>query len=254
MGVLNLARIYYSYKAQYRGAIFWNECKRAIIEKIVYLYNKSLMKHIKDELQNIIIGNGQDGQSSQLKKIQDFLRGNANAGSKLEEQKYLKSEEESLLIDYALRENLMFSGDISEDLFISEGAEQKVYRFNDHSVIKLNGSVFYEYWLDYFNSLLIHNYFFKSTSYEFLGLKVIDDSLFAVVKQDFILATETTDLSALRSLLEYNRFNHLRNNDYQSFDLGIIFEDLHDENVLSRDGLLYFIDTVFYITPNFYNK
>lgn len=47
------------------------------------------MKKIKDELQNIIIGNGQDGQSSQLKKIQDFLRRNENAGSKSEEQKHL---------------------------------------------------------------------------------------------------------------------------------------------------------------------
>lgn len=212
------------------------------------------MKNIKDELQNIITGNGQVGQSSQLKKIQNFLRGNADAGSKPEKQKHLKSEEESLLIDYAIKENLIFSGEISEDLFISEGAEQKVYRFDDHSVIKLNGSIFYEYWLDYFNSLLIHNYFFKSTAYEFLGFRVIDESLFAVVKQDFIIATETTDLTALRSLLEYNGFNHIRNNDYQSYDLGIIFEDLHDENVLSQDGLIYFIDTVFYIIPNFYVK
>lgn len=42
------------------------------------------MKHIKDELQNIIIENGQDGQNSQLKKIEDFLIGNENAGSKPE--------------------------------------------------------------------------------------------------------------------------------------------------------------------------
>ena len=212
------------------------------------------MKDIKDELQNIIIGNGQDGASGQLKEIQNFLRGNATAGSKPQEQKHLKSKEESLLIDYALREKLSFSGHISEDLFISEGAEQKVYRFDDHTVIKLNGSVFYEYWIDYFNSLLIHNYFFKSTSYEFLGFKVIDNSLFVVVKQDFIIATATTDLSAVRSLLEYNEFILMRNNDYQSTYLGIIFEDLHDENVLSRNGILYFIDTVFYITPNFYNN
>ena len=212
------------------------------------------MNQVKDELQNIIIGDGQVGQISQLKKIQNFLRGNANAGSKPEKQKRIKSEETALLIDYALKENLIFHGNTSEDLFISEGAEQKVYRFDDHSIIKLNGSVFYEYWLDYFNSLLIHNYFFKSTSYEFLGFRVIDNILFVVVKQDFIVANENTDLTAVRSLLEYNMFNHIRNNDYQSAELGIIFEDLHDENVLSRDGLLYFIDTVFYITPNFYNS
>lgn len=212
------------------------------------------MKNIRDELQNIIIGNGQDGQISQLKKIQNFLRGNANAGSKSEEQKRFKSEEESLLIDYALKEKLFFPGIVSDQLFISEGAEQKVYCFDNYSIIKLNGGIFYEYWLDYFNRLLIHNYFFKSTLYEFLGFKVVNNALFVVVKQDFIIATETTDLNDLRSLLEYNKFNHIRNNDYQSSYLGIIFEDLHDENVLSCDGFLYFIDTVFYIIPDFYNK
>jgi len=101
---------------------------------------------------------------------------------------------------------------------------------------------------------LIHNYFFKSTLYEFLGFKVIEGTLFAVVKQDFILATETTDLNALKVFLEYNQFTHIRNNDCYNTKLGIIFEDLHDENVLCRDGLLYFIDTVFYLTPNFYEK
>lgn len=58
------------------------------------------MKSIKDELQHIIIGNGQDGQNSQLKKTQNFLRGNAVTGSKSKEQKHLKSEEESALINF----------------------------------------------------------------------------------------------------------------------------------------------------------
>jgi len=209
------------------------------------------MNHIKYELQSIIIGNGQNGDTSKLKKVHNFLRGNAQASSKPEEQKYLKSEEESLLIDFATKENLIFLVEISEDLFISEGAEQRVYRFDDHSIIKLNGSVFYEYWLDYFNSLLIHNYFFNSTFYEFLGFKIIHNEVFAVVKQDFIIATETTNLDLLKDFLEYNQFYHVRNNDYKSNSLGIIFEDLHDENVLCRDGLLYFVDTVFYITPEF---
>jgi hypothetical protein len=212
------------------------------------------MEHIKDELQSIIIGNGQDGSTSQLKKIQDFLRGNEKTGSEPKKQKYLKSEEEQHLISFAQKEGLFYSNDISEDLFISEGAEQRVYRFDNHSVIKLNQSIFYEYWLDYFNSLLIHNYFFKSTLYEFLGFKIIGNTLYAVVKQEFIIATEATDLNALRSFLAYNQFDHVRNNDYQNIKLGIIFEDLHDENVLCCNGLLYFIDTVFYITPNFYNK
>jgi len=135
------------------------------------------MKQIKYELQSIIIGDGQDGDRSQLKKIHSFLSANAQAGPKPEKQERLKSEEEARLIEFVLKENLLFSGEISEEQFVSEGAEQRVYRFDSHSVLKLNGSIFYEYWLDYFNSLLIHNYFFNATAYEFMGFKIIDKAL-----------------------------------------------------------------------------
>ncbi len=47
-----------------------------------------------------------------------------------------------------------------------------------------------------------------------------------------------------------NGFENTRNHDYYCKDLGIIIEDLHDENVLTNDDLLYFIDTVFYIKPS----
>jgi len=51
--------------------------------------------------------------------------------------------------------------------------------------------------------------------------------------------------------MENNGFKVIRNNDYINEDLGIIVEDLHDENVLTKSGLLYFIDTVIYHTNNF---
>lgn len=46
--------------------------------------------------------------------------------------------------------------------------------------------------------------------------------------------------------LARNGFKIKRKTDYENDDLGIIVEDLHDENVLTKDGMLYFIDTVFY--------
>ncbi len=212
------------------------------------------MKNIKDELQNIIIGDGQTGNASQLKKTQNFLRRNAQTGIRTEKQKPIKSEEEIRLIEFAQKENIFYLGEISEDGFISAGAEQRVYRFDDFHVVKLNDSIFYEYWLDYFNSLLIHNYFFNSTAYDFLGFKIIDKVLFAIVKQEFIVASEAVDMIAVKRFLEYNQFINTRNNDYFNPELGIIFEDLHDENILSKNQILYFIDTVFYLTDKFYAK
>lgn len=78
-----------------------------------------------------------------------------------------------------------------------------------------------------------------------LGFKIINKKIFAVVKQRFVKADETVDLEQVKSFLEFNNFRNVRNNDYQNDELGLIFEDLHDENVLINNGILYFIDTIF---------
>jgi hypothetical protein len=210
------------------------------------------MKNVKDELQNIILGDEQIGRDSQLKKIQSFLRGYAETGILPEKQQRFKDEETAALIAFATENNLFYNQPILLKNFISEGAEQRVYKFDDIHVLKTNQSIFYERWLDYFNSLLIHNFFFPATAYNFLGFQIIDDELYAVVKQEFILFNENTNLEVVKEFLEYNGFQHNRNNDYFNPEIGLIFEDLHDENVLSYNGVLYFIDTVFYLTPAFY--
>ena len=210
------------------------------------------MKNIKNELQNIITGNGQIGDKNLIKTIQDILRRNEKSIQISSQNKLVKSEEEIFLKHIIEAEDLTYKEEISESNYISEGAEQKVYRLDDKYVIKLNDTIFYASWKDYFNSLLIHNYFFNSTKYELLGFKIINKKIFAVVKQRFVKADETVDLEQVKSFLEFNNFRNLRNNDYQNDELGLIFEDLHDENVLINNGILYFIDTIFYLTDNFY--
>ena len=210
------------------------------------------MKNIKNELQNIITGNGQIGDKNLIKTIQDVLRRNEKSIQISSQNKLVKSEEEIFLKHIIEAEDLTYKEEISESNYISEGAEQKVYRLDDKYIIKLNDTIFYASWKDYFNSLLIHNYFFNSTKYELLGFKIINKKIFAVVKQRFAKADETVDLEQLKSFLEFNNFRNVRNSDYQNDELGLIFEDLHDENVLINNGILYFIDTIFYLTDNFY--
>jgi hypothetical protein len=209
------------------------------------------MKNVKDELQNIILGDEQTGPGGQLKQTQGFLRRYAETSVSSEKKQRFKDEETAALIVFATENNLFYNHPILSKNFISEGAEQKVYKFDDAHVLKTNQSIFYESWLDYFNSLLIHNFFFPATAYTFLGFQIIDAKLHAVVKQEFILFNENTDLGTVKEFLEYNGFQHKRNNDYFNPEIGLIFEDLHDENVLSYNGVLYFIDTVFYLTPAF---
>lgn len=47
--------------------------------------------------------------------------------------------------------------------------------------------------------------------------------------------------------MERNGFTHLRKYDFYNKEQRVLIEDLHDENVLTNNGLLYFIDTVFYL-------
>jgi hypothetical protein len=73
-----------------------------------------------------------------------------------------------------------------------------------------------------------------------------------VVKQPFIEITEATNTDLVKEFLLENGFILKKNNDYHNPELGIILEDLHDENVLTNNNVLFFIDTVFYLTRNFF--
>ncbi len=137
---------------------------------------------------------------------------------------------------------------------MSEGAEQKVYLKDTESVLKLNDSIYYNSWKDYLYNLLLHNYFFPDTAYDLIGFKKVNEILYAVVQQSYVSITSNTDLDQVKEFLILNGFKNNRNNDYINTELGIILEDLHDENVLTRNEVLYFIDTVFYLTEAFWNK
>ena len=80
-----------------------------------------------------------------------------------------------------------------------------------------------------------------------VGFAKDGEAVRAVVEQAFVKATEPTDLRHVEQFMLANGFVRIRNNDYLNPGLGIILEDLHDENVLTSNGVLYFIDTVFYL-------
>ena len=83
----------------------------------------------------------------------------------------------------------------------------------------------------------MHNTFFEDTAYQLMGFHAENDNLFAVVEQPFVEVTSTTNLEQIKEFLLKNGFSNTRNNDYYNQELGLILEDLHDENVLTKDGL-----------------
>jgi len=210
--------------------------------------------NLKYELQSIISGIGQDSKGNPIEAAAYILRKSKEAGGNTQANEFTKDQEGAQLIRW-IEESKLWFNNVDESRFIARGAEQRVYLDKDvRYVIKLNDSVFYEHWLDYFHNLLIHNFLFPQTAYALVGFYLESKVLHAVVKQPFVQITEPTNPLLVKEFLVANGFQLKKNNDYFNHEAGIILEDLHDENVLTNQGALFFIDTTFYLMPSFFSN
>lgn len=207
---------------------------------------------LKHELQNIIRGNGSVRYGELIQATCSHLRRKKSSIFEIEKREFGKEEEEKILIEFISANGLWFEeSDLSD--YIGEGAEQKIYESeNPEFILKTNDSIFYSHWEDYFHSILVHNYIFPHLAYELLGFILKEEKIHAVVRQAYVFSTEPTNLENVKDFLSANGFVNTRNNDYYHPELGLILEDLHDENVLTSNGSLQFIDTVFYLTKEFW--
>ena len=211
-----------------------------------------MQNHLKHELHNVFSGKSQIRFGTIIQSIASYLNDGAQTGTIIEDEKHFKKQETKSLENYIAEKNLWISIDLTQ--YVSEGAEQKVYLKDTENVLKLNDSIYYNSWKDYLYNLLLHNYFFPDTAYDLIGFTKDNDILYAVVQQAYVSITANTDLKQVKEFLTLNGFENNRNNDYINRELGIILENLHDENVLTRNEVLYFIDTVFYVTDAFWDE
>ncbi len=205
---------------------------------------------IKNDLQNLFSGKGEVRFGATIQAITNYFAKGPSTSEEIKDSKLVKKQEAEKLEVFISENDLWKKVDF--DKYVSEGAEQKVYLLDSIHVLKLNDAIYYSSWRDYFRNLLMHNYFFPDTAYDLIGFTKQDDILYAIVEQAYVTFTDPTDLEQVKTFLLHNGFKNTRNNDYLNEDLGIILEDLHDENVLTRNGILYFIDTVFYLTDKFH--
>lgn len=171
------------------------------------------IKKIKYELQNILSGTNGNSYDALIQTITCNLTNGSKTSPMAETKHQNKEKETRKLIDFAKQYNLIIN-DINEDNFISSGAEQKVYIKNEEDVIKLNDSIYYASWGDYFNNLLLHNFFFADTAYRLLGFHLEQNELYAVVQQPFVQSNELTNLNSVKSFLKANGFINQKNHDY----------------------------------------
>jgi hypothetical protein len=209
---------------------------------------------IRAKLQNIVRGELQEGQMDSCTAIRNLLCKSFGTGptvkSEFASRTILKEKQVSFLKSYAEKGNLWLESLPPGCQYLTEGGESKVYLSEDgRSVIKVNDAGYYATWTEYFNSLLLHNVLFSNTAYSLLGFKEFDQKLLAVIQQPFVEGGQAA-LEHIEEFLNFNNFRKIRRQDYYNKELGLALEDMHDENVIARDNVLFFIDTVFYIMEN----
>ena len=205
----------------------------------------------RSKIKNIIEGIIIEGATDHCTTIRNLLCAGFTTSTTVktdfESKAIIKEKQAILLENYCSENNLWVTNLPGEEQYLTRGGEAKIYLNNDNrSVLKLNNGVYYATWLEFFNSIVLHNLIFENTAYAFLGFTKEENILYAVLKQSFIISDKQAALHDIKSLLEFNGFKNIRRNDYTHKELGLILEDMHDENVIVNSDTLFFIDTVFY--------
>lgn len=205
----------------------------------------------RGKIKNITAGIVIEGSQDNCTTIRNLLCGSFATSTTVkkdfESKAIIKEKQASLIESYSDQKNLWVADLPHEDRYLTRGGEARVYFDNDNkNVIKLNDAIYYATWLEFFNSILLHNLIFQNTAYTLLGFTKENDVLYAVLKQPFIVSDAQVDLEDIKKFLVFNGFENSKRNDYIHKKLGLILEDMHDENVLVNSETLFFIDTVFY--------
>ncbi len=205
----------------------------------------------RKKLENIVRGEVIEGQGDTCTSIRNYLCASFSTSTTVkkdfESQSIVKEKQIIFLKLFADEHQLWYKNYPSNDNYLTRGGEAEVYLDDDDkNVIKLNDAIYYATWLEYFNSVIIHNILFPDTAYTFLGFYERENSLLAVLRQHYISSDEIADLNNIKFLLGYNGFENTKRHDYFNKEFGLILEDMHDENVIVKNETLFFVDTVFY--------
>lgn len=208
---------------------------------------------IREKLQDIVRGARLQGAADRCSTIRNFLVESFGTDStvkrEFESRAVVKEKQVGFLKSWAKETGLLMYTLPTGSAYLTRGGESEVYLTADGlNVIKSNDGIYYATWTEYFNSLVIHNLLFPNTAYSILGFIENDNNLHIVLEQPFIEG-EQARLDDIRELLTFNGFENTKRQDYYNEEFGLVLEDMHDENVIARGDILFFIDTVFYVMP-----
>jgi hypothetical protein len=123
---------------------------------------------IREQLQNIIRGELQQGQGDSCTAIRNLLCESFGAGptvkSEFESRSIIKKKQVEFLRSHAQKVGLWIESLPKGSQYLTEGGESKVYLSDDGQfVFKVNDAGYYATWTEYFDSLLLHNLIFSNS-------------------------------------------------------------------------------------------
>ena len=206
----------------------------------------------RNKIKDIISGTPIHWQTDNCTATRNYLCRSFSPGTTVkkdfEGQLYIKKKQAIALEKYISDNNVWIIKPPEAQHLLTIGGEAEIYMdVEQRQVIKFNDAIYYATWLDYLTSLLIHNLLFPETGYELTGFSKRNEDLQAVLTQSYIISDSAVDLQEVKAALEFIGFKNIRRNDYFNSELGLILEDIHDENVIVNSGFMFFIDTVFYV-------
>ncbi len=131
------------------------------------------------------------------------------------------------------------------------GCEHDVYPTADGKrFMKRTHGVLHATWLEYLNRLVMANHLFPAAPFRLAGFGTDDEGrFFAVVSQPAVFpARRGATRKEVGVLMRGFGFESVRRDDYIHPGLGLVVEDLHDQNVLvGPGGHLFVIDPVIFV-------
>lgn len=120
-----------------------------------------------------------------------------------EGQAIIKKEQAQRLEQFCAEQALWITQFPAEETFLTRGGEARVYLDDDNRhVIKLNDTVYYATWLEFLNSILLHNLIFTNTAYKLVGFGKENGTLIAILKQPFVISDAAVDLNDIQAFLD----------------------------------------------------
>ncbi len=205
----------------------------------------------RNKIENIVAGVVLEGGTDSCTAIRNTLCSRFATSTvvkaNFESNAIIKKDQSKYIEKYSETHGLLLQHCPPENRYLTHGGEARIYLdIDNRHVIKLNNAIYYATWLEFLNSVLLHNLIFTNTPYELLGFIKEGDDLYAVLRQIFVTASAQAELPDIKKFLEFHEFQNTRRNDYANTTIGLILEDMHDENVIVNSETLFFIDSVFY--------